>query len=104
MNITKEQYLNTIRNSSAYPIYRATINIIALIGYCIAGLYALGALIGGLGAMFTYSFWMGLLILVGGALMAALVYFCAKLFKEAALIIVDMGDSTLEANARSMSV
>jgi hypothetical protein len=104
MTITKEQYLNSIRNGSAYPIYRATIGIIAMIGYGIAGLYALGAVFGGLGSMFGHQFGIGFMILVGGALLAALVFFCSKLFKEAALIIVDIGDSTLEANARSLSV
>lgn len=101
MNSSKEQYFDTLRNNSAYPVYRATIGIIAMLGYLLAGLYALGALIMGFGSMFNHAFFMGVGILILGAIMAGLVFFFAKLFKEAALIIVDMGDSTIEANSRT---
>jgi len=70
-----------------------------MIFYGLAALCALGAVIGGLGTM-TRSFIAGLGALILGGLLAALYYLIGKLFKEAALILVDIGDSTLDANSR----
>ena len=99
MNLPKQQYLESIRANSAYPVYRATINTVALLFYMIAAVCGLGALVGGLGAM-TNSFTTGLGVLVLGLTFAALYYFVGRLFKEAALILADIGDSTVEANSR----
>jgi hypothetical protein len=70
-----------------------------MIFYGLAAVCALGAIIGGLGTM-TKSFITGLGALAVGMLLAALYYLMGKLFKEAALILVDIGDSTLDANSR----
>ena len=48
-----------------------------------------------------YSFFQGVGYIIVGGLLAVLAYFLVKFFKEAALILADIGDSTLEANSRS---
>jgi hypothetical protein len=100
MENSKQQYLESIRSNSAYPVYRNFIGIIAILGYLIAGIDALAAVIMGFGAM-RYSFFQGVGIIIIGGIGAVLVYFLVKFFKEAALILADIGDSTLEANSRS---
>jgi hypothetical protein len=99
MTPAKQQYLDAIRRSSAYPTYRGVIGLIAFVFYAIAGVSALSAVIGGLSTM-TQSFFLGLASLVVGLLFAALFFLLAKLYKEAALILVDMGDSIIDSNSR----
>lgn len=99
---SKEQYLALIRSNSAYPVYRGFIGTIALLGYVLAGFAALGALTGGLASM-SQSFMLGLAILVGGAIYAALLFLLTRFFKEAALILVDIGDSVADANSRAIT-
>lgn len=76
------------------------IGIIAFLGYILAGFSALGALISGIGGM-RYSFLSGLGILIAGLIGAALIFFFARFWKEAALILADFGDSVTEANSRT---
>jgi hypothetical protein len=102
MNSTKQQYIDTLRSNTAYPTYRGIIGIIALLGYILAGISALGSLISGLGGM-RNSFFGGLGILIFGFIFAALIFFLARFWKEAALILVDIGDSITEANSRTQS-
>jgi hypothetical protein len=99
-NLLKQQYLRTIRSNSAYPVYRATIDTVALLFYINAAVIALGAAIGGLTSM-SRSFTAGVGILIFGAIAAALCYFLGRLFKEASLILADIGDSTVDANSRA---
>ncbi len=99
----KQQYLEVIRANSAYPVYRGFIGTIAMVGYALATLVGLGALIGGLGLM-SRSFALGLLTLAGGALMAYLYYLLARFFREAALILADLADSTVDSNSRPASL
>jgi len=102
MNLPKQQYLEQIRADSAYPVYRGIINTIALLFYAVAALFALGAIVGGLGTM-TRSFVTGLGGLILGLILAALYYFLGRFFKEAALILADIGDSIVDANAHPRS-
>ena len=74
--------------------------MIALLGELFAGAVALGALVGGLGAM-SNSFMTGLIALITGGIFAAIVFLLAKLSKEAALMLVDIADSTVEANSHA---
>lgn len=78
------------------------IGIIALLGYILAGLSALGSLISGFGAM-RNSFLGGLGILIVSFIIAALIFFITPFWKEAALILVDMADSITGANSRTQS-
>lgn len=101
MNPQKQKYLDTIRTDTAYPTYRGIIGIITLLGYLLAGLYALGSLIGGFSAMGN-SFFMGLGILIGGGIISALIFLGARFWREAALILADIGDSITDTNSRKL--
>lgn len=98
MDAQKENYLKEIRANTAYPTYRGIIGIIALLGYILAGLNALGTLVSGLMTMGD-SFLAGLGILIFGAVASALIFLLARFWKEAALILVDIGDSVTETNS-----
>lgn len=100
MTPQKQQYLDDIRANTAYPTYRSMIGIIAMLGYLFAGMNALGSLIGGLSAM-ANSFWSGVGIIIAGAIVSGLVFFVARFWKEAALILVDLGDSITDAGSKS---
>ncbi|HVU08043.1 MAG TPA: hypothetical protein VHG89_05815 [Verrucomicrobiae bacterium] len=100
MENAKHQYLESIRSGTAYPVYRNFIGILAMLGCVVAGIEVIAALISGLSTM-RYSFFSGVGIIIVGGVAAVITYFLVKFFKEAALILADIGDSTLEANSRS---
>jgi hypothetical protein len=100
MNNVTQQYLNTLRSNTAYPTYRGFIGVIAMLGYLLAGVFGLGALIGGLTTM-SRSFLAGVAVLIMGGIVAALNFLLARLFREAALIVADIGDATVDAGANS---
>ena len=102
MNIPKEQYLESIRSNTAYPTYRGIIGIITILGYLLAGLEALVTLFTGFGAMGD-SFLSGLGIIVAGLIFAALIFLGARFWKEAALILADIGDSITDTNSKAES-
>ena len=103
MKADKQQYLNQIRTNTSYPTYRGIIGIIAILGYLLAALSGLAALISGIGMMVGKSFIAGFGIIVGGLLIAGLIFLGARFWKEAALIIADIGDSTIETNSKASS-
>lgn len=47
------------------------------------------------------SFLAGVGIIILGALFSGLIFLGARFWKEAALILADMGDSTIDANSKS---
>ena len=100
MKAGKQQYLNQIRTNTSYPTYRGIIGIIAILGYLLAALNGLAALISGF-MMMGDSFIAGVGVIVGGLLIAGLIFLGARFWKEAALIIADIGDSTIETNSKS---
>jgi hypothetical protein len=51
MNNNKQQYLDRLRANTAYPTYRGVIGLITVLGYALAGLQGLAALITGFGMM-----------------------------------------------------
>ena len=103
MDIGKQAHVNAIRANTAYPTYRGIIGIITTILMIIAGLQGLGAIIGGITLMSQYGF-AGFIVLLIGAAFAALTFFLAKFWKEAAQIIADIGDSAMDANANIYSL
>ena len=100
MKAGKQQYLNQIRTNTSYPTYRGIIGIIAILGYLLAALNGLAVLISGFMIMGD-SFIAGAGVIVGGLLIAGLIFLGARFWKEAALIIADIGDSTIETNSKS---
>lgn len=99
MNPDKSNYLAEIRANTAYPTYRGIIGLLVILGYILAGLYGISALIGGLMTMGD-TFLGGLAFLVIGLVFAGFIALLTKLGKEVALVIVDFGDSTLDANSK----
>ncbi len=102
MDNSKQRYLDLIRANSAYPTYRGFIGLIATIGYLLAAVIAFGAVIGGFVSM-SQSFMLGLAIFVAGGVYAALIFLLARFFREASLILVDIGDSVADAISRSQT-
>ncbi|KAF0095244.1 MAG: hypothetical protein E1N59_1290 [Puniceicoccaceae bacterium 5H] len=94
----KRQYLDRIRQESAYPTFRSIITLVLYLGYAAAALAALVAVFGGIGTMF-HNFGSGLGMFVGGLLYAAFLFIMARFWKEAAIIIADIGDSLLDKHA-----
>jgi hypothetical protein len=99
MNSSKQQYLDAIRRNSAYPTYRGVIGLIAFVFFAIAAVTALSVVVSGI-ALMTRSFMGGVAAIVLGLLFAALFFLAGKLFKEAALVHVDMGDSVIDSNSQ----
>ena len=42
-------------------------------------------------------------IIIGGLIISALIFLGARFWKEAALIVADIGDSTIETNSKASS-
>lgn len=92
MDASKQQYLQQLRAGSAYPTYRGIIGIVVMLHYVLAGVVALAAVV----ELFRGLFLATLALLVA----AAILFVLARFFKEASLILVDMGDSLLDFHAR----
>lgn len=99
MTSDKYQYLSRIRSNSNYPTYRNIIGLITFLGYLFSALNGIGALVAGVMRMGEH-FLSGLVILVGGLIVSAFIFFGARFWKEAALILADIGDSVIDANSR----
>ena len=100
MNVQKKARVEAIRANTAYPAYRGIIGIITVVLMILAGLQAIGAVILGIsvGTMASNGF-AGFVAVVIGLAFAVLAFFLAKIWNEAAQILVDIGDSVLDANA-----
>lgn len=100
MEAAKQQYLATVRTNTAYPTYRAMIGLIAALGYALAVVAALGGVISGCAAAERAGIGGVAVTILGGLLMAAVFIVLARLWREASLVLVDMGDAILEQGAR----
>ena len=99
MNMQKKARVDAIRANTAYPTYRGIIGIITLILMILAGFQALGAIALGFGAGASlHNGFVGFVVLLLGLGFAVLAFFLAKIWNEAAQILVDIGDSVLDAN------
>lgn len=102
MDSMKQQYLSTVRSNTAYPTYRGMIGAIAALGYALAVLAILGGVISGCGAMNRAGVGGFLVSILGGILIGGVFVLLARLWKEASLVLVDMGDAILEQGARGV--
>ena len=92
-NEIKSNYLQRIRSQSSYPVFRAVVNIFAILLYVCAGLLAIGSI-----ATFSTGFGStGLYGLVGAVILGI----AAKVFQEASLMIADITDSLVDFNSRN---
>ena len=106
MSTPKQEYLNRIRRNTAYPTYRGAIRIMVALGYLLAVVLILAALVGGiepspLGQLFDGPVLAR--VRLGGLLWGIFVFLGTRFFREAAFILVDIGDSIIDANSRISS-
>ena len=99
MKKDKEKYLMQVRAKTAYPTYRGIIGLMTKLGYLMAIFHGIGAIIAGI-TMMSKSGLAGFGTLLLGLIMATLVFLGARFFKEASLILVDMGDSIVDTNSK----
>lgn len=99
MNTQKKARVEAIRANTAYPAYRGMIGIITVILMILAALQAIGAIIFGssVGAI-AHNGFAGFAAILIGLGFAVLAFFLAKIWNEAAQILVDIGDSVLDTN------
>ena len=99
MNTPKKARVDAIRANTAYPTYRGIIGIITLILMILAGFQALGAIALGISAgAALHNGFAGFVLLLLGLGFAVLAFFLAKIWNEAAQILVDIGDCVIDAN------
>ncbi len=104
MNAVKKARVDAVRAETAYPAYRAAIGIITVIMMILAGLQALGSIILGFAAGNAANNPLaGFFVVLIGIAFAVLTFFLARIWHEGAQILVDIGDSTLDANAKTAS-
>ena len=94
MGPVKKLYLDRIRSESAYPAFRSVINVIALLFYCLGGLFFAGAFLGGFQSGSPF-------LLVAGAAMGLLYLIIGKVLKEISLMLADIADSVIDANSHN---
>ena len=91
--MSNQNYLEEIRHRTAYPIYRKTVMVLAIILKVIAVLTAISAVV----AIFQEP-----VAVIPFGLYSALLWFVGiPIFREVSLMFVDFVDSTLQHNSRS---
>lgn len=80
-----QPFIETLRAGSHYPNFRAIIGIFALLGYVVAAICAISAVMAGSSIMLTG----------GGIVLAAFIVVVSKVSKEAALMLADLSDAAV---------
>ena len=96
----KQRYIDQIRINTAYPTYRRFAGILMIIGYVLAGLLVLVALLGLFEDVSVGQYREGFTFFIGSVIAAVIIIFASRLLKEAALIFADIADSITDANSR----
>ena len=97
----KRLYIDHIRINTAYPNYRRFVGIVAILGYVLAGLLVLIALLGLFEDVSVGRYREGFAFFVGSVMAAVIIVFASRLLKEAALIFADIADSITDANSKA---
>lgn len=90
MNPQKQSHVNRIRINSAYSTFRGVVHVCSVLLYLIAAVVALISF-----SFFARAWFIGL----PGFLVAGFIALLAKAGQEAALMLADLADSTLEFHA-----
>ena len=101
LKTNRQQYLNSIRENTAYPTYRGIIGIITIIFYILAVLTALSSLVGI--TMMGDSVLAGLGTLISCLLFAVLTFLGGRFFKEGALMLADIADSITDVYSQDFN-
>ena len=86
----KSAYLARIRNQSSYLTYRAVVNIITVVSYSLACAVAVVGIVIGVKRE-PWGFF--------GVPLAAILCIYIRVWQETSLMLVDLADSTLDANS-----
>ncbi len=90
-----QDFAQRMREESLYPVWRQLVGVVTLIGYAIAAILALAAVVG----MFKGAGFAG----VGGLCFALLIAVVARVGKEASLMLADLSDASVRLAARAGS-
>ena len=96
----KQRYIDQIRINTAYPTYRRFAGILMIIGYVLAGLLVLVALLGLFEDVSVGQYREGFTFFIGSVIAAVIIIFASRLLKEAALIFSDIADSITDASSK----
>lgn len=88
------QYLKHVRTMSNYPAFRGVAALVLWVFYIAGAVLALGGMLASSGAS-------GLTAAVVAVVVGALIALVGKVAHEAMLMLADLADATIEANARS---
>lgn len=107
MKSSKQRYIDQIRTNTAYPTYRTFIGILTILGYVFAGLIVLAGL-GVVVSPFGITYWApsggaSYFVPVASVIVAAIIVFASRLWKEASLLLADIADSITDANSKTSS-
>lgn len=80
-----QPFIETLRAGSLYPNFRMVTGVFALLGYVLAAICAVGAVMSGSSAMVTG----------GGIVLAAFIVVVSKVLKEASLMLADLSDAAV---------
>ena len=86
-------FIDRLRTEGHYPAFRTVVGVFAIIGYVVAGLTLLGAVITG---------WRGggVGVFLGGVVFACVIGVFAKVAKEASLMLADLSDAMVRMAER----
>jgi len=101
MKTNKQQYIDQVRSNTVYPTYRRFVGIIMILGYVLAGLLVLIALLALIEEIGVGQYRQGFAFFVGSVMAAVIIVFASRLLKEAALIFADIADSITDANSKA---
>ena len=100
MSSEKDKYVKAIRAETTYPVYRSIIGVIALLVYAIAASLFIGSSYLTMTLGNVDSAGMQAFFAIIGYISSILFYVIARFWKEAALIVADIGDSVTEVCSR----
>ena len=87
-------FIDRLRTESHYPAFRTVVGVFAILGYVVAGLTLLGAVIAG---------WRGgggAAAIIGGLVFACVICIFSKVAKEASLMLADLSDAMVRMAER----
>ena len=90
-----QDFAQRMREESLYPVWRQLVGVVTLIGYAVAAIVALAAVV----AMFKGAGFAS----VGGLCFALLIAVVARVGKEASLMLADLSDASVRLAARAGS-
>jgi hypothetical protein len=95
----RAQYIAQMRSRTAYPTFRGIMNVFLFLNYGLAALYVLGGLFSAVAGVLGGKILIGVGMVLGGLLAAAILVVITKVIYEASMMLADIADSLLDQNA-----